>query len=64
VDVVDVDVDNVVFNIEERNDPGYGTAEEAIRVIRNGPKWIPSERDGVKGNYLKRLLIEFMVSKK
>jgi TonB-dependent SusC/RagA subfamily outer membrane receptor len=59
-----VEEDGTVSNIEARNDPGYGTAEEAIRVIRNGPKWIPSERDGVKGNYLKRMSIEFMVSKK
>jgi TonB-dependent SusC/RagA subfamily outer membrane receptor len=59
-----VEEDGTLSNIEARNDPGYGTAEEAIRVIRNGPKWIPSERDGKKGNYLKRLSIEFTVSKK
>jgi TonB-dependent SusC/RagA subfamily outer membrane receptor len=59
-----VEEDGTLSNIEARNDPGYGTAEEAIRVIKNGPKWIPSERDGVKGNYLKRLSIVFMVSKK
>jgi TonB-dependent SusC/RagA subfamily outer membrane receptor len=59
-----VEEDGTLSNVEARNDPGYGTAEEAIRVIRNGPKWIPSERDGVKGNYLKRLSIVFMVSKK
>ena len=59
-----VEEDGTVSNIEARNDPGYGTAEEAIRVIRNGPNWIPSERDGKKGNYLKRLMIEFTVSKK
>jgi len=59
-----VEEDGTLSNVEARNDPGYGTAEEAIRVIKNGPKWIPSERDGIKGNYLKRLLIEFTVSKK
>jgi len=59
-----VEEDGTISNLEARNDPGYGTAEEAIRVIRNGPKWIPSERDGKKGNYLKRISIEFMVSKK
>ena len=59
-----VEEDGTVSNIEARNDPGYGTAEEAIRVIKNGPNWIPSERDGKKGNYLKRMSIEFMVSKK
>jgi TonB-dependent SusC/RagA subfamily outer membrane receptor len=59
-----VEEDGSLSNIEARNDPGYGTAEEAIRVIKNGPNWIPSERDGKKGNYLKRMSIEFSVSKK
>jgi TonB-dependent SusC/RagA subfamily outer membrane receptor len=59
-----VEEDGTVSNVEARNDPGYGTAEEAIRVIKNGPNWIPSERDGIKGNYLKRMSIVFMVSKK
>ena len=59
-----VEEDGTLSNIEARNDPGYGTAEEAIRVIKNGPNWIPSERDGKKGNYLKRMSIEFVVSKK
>ncbi len=59
-----VEEDGTISNVEARNDPGYGTAEEAIRVIKNGPNWIPSERDGKKGNYLKRMSIEFMVSKK
>jgi TonB-dependent SusC/RagA subfamily outer membrane receptor len=59
-----VEEDGTLSNIEARTDPGYGTAEEAIRVIKNGPNWIPSERDGKKGNYLKRMSIEFSVSKK
>ena len=58
-----VEEDGTVSNVQARNDPGYGTAEEAIRVIKNGPNWIPAERDGKKGNYLKRMSIEFMVSK-
>ena len=59
-----VEEDGTISNVEARNDPGYGTAEEAIRVIKNGPNWIPSERDGIKGNYLKRLSIVFTVSNK
>jgi TonB-dependent SusC/RagA subfamily outer membrane receptor len=59
-----VEEDGTVSNVQARNDPGYGTAEEAIRVIKNGPNWIPAERDGKKGNYLKRMSIEFVVSKK
>lgn len=59
-----VEEDGTLSNIEARTNPGYGTAEEAIRVIKNGPNWIPSERDGKNGNYLKRMSIEFMVPKK
>ena len=58
-----VEEDGTLSNIEARTNPGYGTAEEAIRVIKNGPNWIPAERDGKKGNYLKRMSIEFTVSK-
>ena len=59
-----VEEDGTVSNIEAKTNPGYGTAEEAIRVIKNGPNWIPSELNGIKGNYLKRMSIEFVVSKK
>ena len=59
-----VEEDGTVSNVQARTNPGYGTAEEAIRVIKNGPNWIPAERNGKKGNYLKRMSIEFMVSKK
>ncbi|HPH32195.1 MAG TPA: N-acetylmuramoyl-L-alanine amidase [Chitinophagaceae bacterium] len=27
---------------------GYGMEEEAIRLIKNGPRWIPATRDGTK----------------
>lgn len=56
-----VEQDGVISNIEAKNDPGYGTAEEAIRVLKNSPNWIPAERDGINGNYLKRLSIIFLV---
>lgn len=56
-----VEEDGVISNIEAKNDPGYGTAAEAIRVLKNSPNWIPAERDGKNGNYLKRLSITFSV---
>jgi hypothetical protein len=27
-------------------DPGYGTGAEALRVIKNGPKWVPATQNG------------------
>jgi protein TonB len=33
------------------NDPGGGLAEEAVRIIKNGPKWIPAEQNNKKVFY-------------
>ena len=54
------DVENVIAE----NDPGYGTAKEAVRVIQNGPKWIPAEQEGKKVNFLVKQTIVFNVSDK
>ena len=54
------DVENVIAE----NNPGYGSAAEAIRVIENGPKWIPAEQNGKKVNYLVKQLIVFTVADK
>lgn len=54
------DVENVIAE----NNPGYGTASEAIRVIENGPKWIPAEQNGNKVNYLMKQMIVFTVANK
>ena len=53
------DVENVIAE----NNPGYGTASEAIRVVEKGPKWIPAEQNGKKVNYLVKQTIVFAVSK-
>lgn len=54
------DVENVIAE----NDPGYGTAKEAVRVIQNGPKWVPAEQEGKKVNFLVKQTIVFNVSDK
>lgn len=56
--------DGNVENVKAENDPGYGTAKEAIRVIENGPKWIPAEQDGKKVNSLVKQVIVFNVAGK
>ena len=53
-----------VQNVIAENNPGYGTAEEAIRVIEKGPKWIPAEQNGKKVNYLMKQVIVFNVANK
>lgn len=41
-----VDEEGNISHIKAVNDPGYGTAAEAVRVIQRGPKWIPAKQNG------------------
>ena len=52
------DVENVIAE----NDPGYGTAKEAVRVIQKGPKWTPAEQNGHRVIYRHRQVIGFQVT--
>lgn len=58
-----IDTDGSVTDVFAENDPGYGTAEEAIRVIKNGPKWIPARQDSVPVIFKHKQSITFQVSK-
>ena len=57
-----VDKEGNVNDVKAENDPGYGTKEEAIRVIKNGPKWVPATQNGSNVNYRHRHAIVFLVS--
>jgi hypothetical protein len=41
-----VDEKGQVTDVKAVNDPGYGTAEEAVRVVNMLPDWIPAKKDG------------------
>ncbi|MFZ6024962.1 MAG: N-acetylmuramoyl-L-alanine amidase [Bacteroidota bacterium] len=41
-----VDENGRISNVKANNDPGYGTKEEAIRVIAKGPNWKPAVKKG------------------
>lgn len=41
-----IDKDGHVMDVTAETDPGYGMAEEAIRVIKKSPKRIPAEQMG------------------
>ncbi|MDR0229454.1 MAG: energy transducer TonB [Flavobacteriaceae bacterium] len=41
-----VEKDGSLRNIKLIQDPGYGTGEEAIRVLRTMPKWKPALQNG------------------
>jgi protein TonB len=41
-----VDKQGVISDVSAENDPGYGTKDEAIRVIKRGPNWTPAIQNG------------------
>lgn len=57
-----VDKDGSISEVKAENSPGYGTAEEAVRVIRKGPKWIPAVQNGRNVIYRQRQSITFQVA--
>ena len=50
-----------IDEVKAENDPGYGTAEEAVRVIKNGPDWIPAVQNGKPVIYRQKQSITFQV---
>jgi hypothetical protein len=57
-----VDEDGRVKNISADNDPGYGTREEAIRVLEKSPKWQPATKNGQPVVYNHKQSITFQVT--
>ncbi|MDB5209882.1 MAG: energy transducer TonB [Sediminibacterium sp.] len=57
-----VDVNGMISDVKAENDPGYGTAAEAIKVIKKGPNWSPAEQNGKKVIYRQKQNITFRVS--
>jgi len=55
-----VDKEGNVSNVEALNDPGYGTKDEAIRVIVKGPKWLPAVQNGKKVNSVHKQAVTWM----
>jgi protein TonB len=54
--------DGSISDVKAENDPGYGTAAEAVRVIQKGPKWTPAEQNGHRVIYRHRQVIGFQVT--
>jgi hypothetical protein len=57
-----VDKNGVISDVRAENDPGYGTKEEAIRVIKKGPDWRPAVQNGRNVNYRHIQNIVFVVA--
>jgi protein TonB len=57
-----VDKNGAISDVVAENNPLYGTAKEAVRVILNGPKWSPALQNGHNVAYRVRQSITFVVS--
>ena len=57
-----VSKDGTISEVKAENDPGYGTAAEAVRVIQRGPAWNPAVQNGRKVIYRQRQPITFQVA--
>ena len=57
-----VDKEGNLSDIHALNDPGYGTKDEALRMIEKGPKWVPAEQNGKPVIYRHEQKITWMVS--
>lgn len=57
-----VDKDGNISEVEALNNPGYGTAEEAVRVIKKSKKWTPAIQNGRSVVYRQQQSITFEVS--
>ncbi|OIR12147.1 hypothetical protein GALL_63980 [mine drainage metagenome] len=57
-----VDKTGGISDVQAENDPGYGTKEEAIRVIKKGPAWKPAIQNGRNVIYRHKQGITFVVS--
>lgn len=54
--------DGGISNVKADNDPGYQTAEEAVRIIVKGPKWAPAQQRGKAVTSLVKQSVTFKIS--
>ena len=54
--------DGTISDIKAESDPGYGSKEEAIRLMARSPKWKPAVQNGKNVIYRQKQSITFMVN--
>lgn len=57
-----VDREGNVSNVKALSDPGFGLAQEAVRVIKIGPKWVPALQNGHTVKAYRVQPIRFVIS--
>ncbi|NCI47440.1 energy transducer TonB [Sediminibacterium soli] len=56
-----VDVNGLLSDIRAENDPGYGTRDEALRVLKKSRNWSPAIQNGRKVTHRQKQSITFVV---
>ncbi|MCC6289571.1 MAG: energy transducer TonB [Chitinophagaceae bacterium] len=59
-----VRADGTVGDVEALTNVGYGMEEEAIRVIKKSPLWVPAVQDGKKVNAYRKQPLTFSIEGK
>ncbi|MEI6947649.1 hypothetical protein V9K67_10680 [Paraflavisolibacter sp. H34] len=59
-----VDIDGNVTDIIPMTNMGYGMEREVVRILRNGPKWIPAMDHGRKLIALRKQPVTFIVQRR
>jgi protein TonB len=57
-----VDKDGNVSEVKALTSHGYGMEEEAVRVIKRGPKWTPAIQNGRQVKAYRKQPITFVVT--
>lgn len=55
--------DGKISEVKADNDPGYGAAAEAVRVIQRGPNWTPAIQNGKNVEFRQKQAVSFQISK-
>ena len=56
---VTVNSSGAITDVEVKRNLGFGCDEEAIRLVKEGPKWTPAERDGESVSSEVRVKVKF-----
>lgn len=56
-----VDNSGNISNVDPMTNYGYGMEQEASKIIKNGPNWIPAIQNGIKVKSYKRQIIIFQI---
>ena len=57
-----VDKNGKLSQIKAENNPGYGTAEEVVRLLKKSPNWVPAIKNGKPVKYKQRQQVTFQVT--